>query len=251
MTVSIDQLSQEPYGTLLCFPKPNWLEMQKRIEELRSLGVSALAFDGTTHVHGFPFPVLGKGYVGIVVKAYLDAKQVALKIRRIDADRKNLYHEACMLQLANSVNVGPGYISGSNNFLLMQLIEGELLPDWLDKNCDASNVRQVLSKLLIQCWELDSLGLDHGELSKAPKHVIIDSDKNPWIVDFETSSNARKPANVSAICQYLTMSGGPISQKISAILGEKNRIHIIETIKVYKKIPSRETLDNLLQVCFG
>jgi putative serine/threonine protein kinase len=96
---------------------------------------------------------------------------------------------------------------------------------------------------------LDLTGLDHGELSKAPKHVIVDPHLQPWIVDFETSSDTRKPANVTAICQYLFMSLGPIPQRISEILGERNRDELIKEIRNYKSEKSREHLDELLKAC--
>ena len=41
-------------------------------------------------------------------------------------------HEAEMLQKANAIGVGPKFIAVSNNFLLSQLIDGDLLEDWLE-----------------------------------------------------------------------------------------------------------------------
>ena len=61
-------------------------------------------------------PVLGKGYVGVVVVANMKGQKVALKMRRIDADRLNFTHEAEMLQKANAIGVGPKFIAVSNNF---------------------------------------------------------------------------------------------------------------------------------------
>ena len=57
-------------------------------------GVSALEFSGTASVFGVKVPVLGKGFVGIVVIAHLNGQRVAVKIRRADADRADLLHEA-------------------------------------------------------------------------------------------------------------------------------------------------------------
>ena len=131
----------------------------------------------------------------------------------------------------------------------MQLIEGDLLPAWLAANREKTPVRQVLSETIEQCWQLDLTGLDHGELSKAPKHVIIDHYQQPCIVDFETSSDTRKPANVTAICQYLIMSGGAIPRTISEVLGERNRDEIIEGLRHYKKEKTRENIDRLMQAC--
>ena len=210
-------------------------------------GVTAVEFAGKGSA--FNVPVLGKGYVGIVVTAHRFSQRIALKIRRVDADRVDMLHESEMLSKANSVGVGPMLIEAGKNFLLMQLIEGELLPAWLKVKQNPEIIRQVLAETMEQCWHLDLIGLDHGELSKAPKHVIVDNYMQPWIVDFETSSDTRKPANVTAICQYLTMSGGPLTKTISDALGERNRDEVIAALRNYKKEQTRESLDNVILAC--
>ena len=251
IVVPIDQLIQEPYASILCFPKPSEAELQTRTKELRDLGVLALEFSGKASVYGVQLPVLGKGFVGLVVVAYLNGQKVALKIRRTDADRANLLHEAEMLSKANSVNVGPKLFGASKNFILMHLIDGELLPDWLEISKDVVAVRQVLTTVLEQCFRLDEVGLDHGELSKAPKHVIVDKALTPWIVDFETSSDVRKPANVSAVCSYLFSSQGEVARTISQTLGARNDRGIIEALHDYKKQRTRENFEKVLRICLS
>lgn len=248
VTLPLEGLREEPYARILCYPKHDENELQNRLKELELHGVSAIEFTGNGNA--FNVPVLGKGYVGIVVVAQRFGQRLALKIRRVDADRIDLFHEAEMLKKANSAGVGPEFVDVSKNFLLMQLIEGDLLPTWLKINRDQTMLRQVLSEVLEQAWQLDSIGLDHGELSKAPKHIIIDYYQQPWLVDFETASDKRKPANVTAICQYLIMSLGPIPRNVAEVLGARNRTKIIETLRHYKKNPTRESLDQLIQACF-
>jgi putative serine/threonine protein kinase len=109
--------------------------------------------------------------------------------------------------------------------------------------------RKVLVEVLEQCWQLDSAGLDHGELSKAPKHLIIDESNQPWIVDFETSSDTRKPANVTAVSQYLFMSGGAVAKAVARTLGERSREETIEALRIYKHAKTRESLDRLMKAC--
>ena len=244
---SLEGLKEEPYSSILCYPKRTEDELQSRLRELEMHGVTAVEFAGKGSA--FNVPVLGKGYVGIVVIAQRYGQRLALKIRRVDADRADMLHEARMLSKANSAGVGPTLVEAGKNVLLMQLIEGDLLPAWLKTNREKTLVRQVLSETLEQCWQLDMAGLDHGELSKAPKHVIVDHYLQPWIVDFETSSDTRKPANVTAICQYLTMSGGPLTKMISEILGERNRDEVIEALRNYKKDQTRESLDSVILAC--
>jgi putative serine/threonine protein kinase len=176
---------------------------------------------------------------------------VALKILRVDADRPDLLHEAQMLSKANSVSVGPKLIGASKNFLLMQLIDGDLLPAWLEKNKEKALVREVLGEVLEQCWRLNEIGLDHGELSKAPKHAIVDGKQKPWLVDFETSSDTRKPANVTAMCHFLFSSSGEVARTIVETLGERNKKEIVKALRNYKQCRTRQNFDSVLQVCLG
>lgn len=245
--VPIEQLKETPYASVLCYPKPSETELQSRLGELREHGVKAVEFAGETSA--FNVPVLGKGFVGIVVTAHLDGQRAALKIRRVDSDRLSLQHEAQMLAKANSAQVAPRLISVSKNFLLMQLIDGCLLPNWLDAHKKVEHVSGVLNEVLEQCWRLDSIGLDHGELSKAPKHLIVDKQQKPWIVDFETSSVDRKPANVTSVCQFLFTGCGAVARAVAEVLGERNREEIINALRLYKKDRTRENFNRVVQVC--
>ena len=244
----VENLKQKPYASVLCYPRASEAELQTRLVELQKHGVKALEFAGNASV--FNLPVLGKGFVGVAVIAHLNGQKAALKIRRVDADRLGLQHEAEMLAKANTVNVGPTLISASTNFLLMQLIDGDLLPHWLEKHKDKEQVRSVLREVLEQCWRLDSVGLDHGELSKAPKHVIVNMKQEPFIVDFETASVNRKPANITAMCQYLFAGNGTVARMAAETLGEKSFKELIEALRIYKRDRTRENFERLLQICF-
>jgi putative serine/threonine protein kinase len=243
------KLKVEPYPSVLCYPRANEAELESRLEELCEHGVEAVEFSGGASA--FNVPVLGKGFVGIVVIAHLGGERVALKIRRVDADRAGLEHEAQMLAKANSVQVGPKLIDVSRNFLLMQLVEGCLLPSWLDALKEKAQVCGVLSEVLEQCWRLDSIGLDHGELSKAPKHIIISKQGKPFLVDFETASVDRKPANVTSACQFLFTSHGAVAKAVAEVLGEVNRVEVIDALRRYKNERKRENFDCVLQVCLA
>jgi putative serine/threonine protein kinase len=247
LKVLTENLNVEPFASVFCYPKASEAELESRLEELREHGVKAVDFAGDTSA--FNVPVLGKGFVGIVVIAHLDGQRVALKIRRVDADRLGLQREAQMLAKANAVQVGPKVIGVSKNFLMMQLIDGDLLPRWFDVNMKKELVRNVLTSILEQCWRLDNVGLDHGELSKAPKHLIVDKQQKPWIVDFETASVDRKPANVTSVCQFLFTSGGAVARAVVEVLGEINRTEVINALRLYKNERARANFNRLLQVC--
>lgn len=223
--------------------------MVKRIEELKQHGVTAVEFVGKTSASNIP--VLGKGYVGVVVVAHVKGQRVALKMRRIDADRESFEHEADLLVKANSVNVGPKFLAVSKNFLLMQLIDGDLLEDWLETHKDKPLIRKVLVDILEQCWRLDEAGLDHGELSKAPKHLLVEKADKPFIVDFETASVVRKVINVTSVCQFLFMGNSRAAKMLGKVFGERNRAELIATLQDYKKDRIRGNFEGLLEVCLS
>jgi putative serine/threonine protein kinase len=243
--VLIAKLAEAPYASIIAYPEPTETELAKRIKELGKLQIKALVFKGEKQIANVP--ILGKGCVGIVAIAQLNGEKAALKIRRVDADRSRMQHEAEMLKKANSVGVGPRLMRVSKNFLLMQLVNGCLLPGWLEKRREKANVRKILHDVLEQCWRLDKACVDHGELSQASKHIIVANDSRAVIVDFETASTNRRPSNVTSVCQFLFMSG--ISEKVAERIGEKDRNTIVEALRYYKKCRKRENFERVLNAC--
>lgn len=246
LLLPLTKLSEEPYASVICYPKSSKAELNRRLNELQRLGVEYLEFCGDKQV--FNLHVLGKGCVGIVAMAYIKGKKVALKIRRVDADRSRMQHEAALLRKANSVSVGPKLLAVSRNFLAMQFVDGYLLPKWLGKYQGKEKTRMALRTVLEQCWRLDKAGLDQGELSHAPKHVIVDRKAKPFIVDFETASVKRRPSNVTAMCQFLFM-GSETAKKVGQKLGARDRKAIVATLRCYKANRSNENFMRILKVC--
>jgi putative serine/threonine protein kinase len=246
--VSLENLTAEPYASILCYPHAKPLDVQNRLLELKTLNVNAIEFTGDGSAANMP--VLGKGYVGIVVVAHInDGDKLALKMRRLDGGRDDFFHEAGMLQKANSVHVGPKFMAVTQNFLLSQLVDGNFLADWLEKHKEKTDFQRVLLDILEQCWRLDEAGLDHGELSKAPRHLLVDKTGKPFIVDFETASIQRKLANVTSVCQYLFVGNGIVPRLVWEVLGEKNLNQIVDILKNYKKERNRHHFEKLLQTC--
>ena len=173
-----------------------------------------------------------------------------MKIRRTDADRTNMKNEATMLEKANSINVGPKLLGYSENFLLMELIEGQLMEKWIEQHSserDKDLVKNVLREYLDQCFRLDCLKLDHGELSQARRHLLVYED-HARIVDFETASTSRKPANVSSICQYLFVSSN-VALRVGKLLGKVELDQLRRDLSKYKKTKSATAFAEVLRAC--
>lgn len=241
LKTSSNQLYEEPYATIMCYPKATKNEIKNRLFELEKLRIGKLEFTGQKQL--LNTHVLGKGCVGLVVLAHRRSGKVALKIRRTDADRSSMRREARLLRKANAVKVGPRLLGVTRNFLVMQYIEGDLLPVWLKTGISKTRSKRVLRNILEQCWRLDTARLDHGELSHAPKHVIITERDEPFIIDFETSSTKRRPSNVTSMSQFLFLS--EISSEVVIKFGTSGKENMIVSLRRYKNDMNR---DNFLQV---
>ena len=73
----------------------------------------------------------------------------------------------------------------------------EQLIKWLTEVL--TKLKKTVKKVLEDCYRLDQLGLDHGELSNISKHVIV--GKKTTLIDFESSSTNRRVSNVTSACQ--------------------------------------------------
>ncbi len=244
--LTLEELFAEPYASIVCYPRPSKTELKRRLNELERLGVGALEFEGEKSL--FNKPILGKGCVGIVVIAYADSSKYALKIRRVDADRNSMRREAKLLKKANLLSLGPEMRKVSRNFLLMQFIEGSFLLSWLKKTRGKSRLRSVLRSILEQCFVLDLAGLDHGELSCAIRHIIVDAEDRPFLLDFESASDERKAANVTSVCQFLLLHG-ETATRIRRRLGKVDETALLSSLRKYKHHPSRENFKTLMETC--
>ncbi len=240
--VPVEGLREEPYAHVLCFPRIVQGELDNRIRQMQTLGITHVEFDGRRQV--LSLPVLGKGYVGVVLIAYRNGDRFAVKIRRVDADRARMQREADLLKKANEAGVGPRLVDVSDDFLLMQFIDGESLPLWIDHVDDKIRVTTVLRRLLEQCWKLDQVGLDHGELSNAKQHVVVNPNNEPVIVDFETASTARRPSNVTSMCQFLFI-GSLVAKSLFERL-RFDRDAVLASLRSYKSQRTRENFGRIL-----
>ena len=244
--VPISKLVKEPYSLILGYPKATKGELTKRYSELKKLGITAISFQGETILNNIH--VLGKGYVGVVVLAKLRKKDVALKIRRIDSSRSEMKSEAKLLKLANKVNIGPKLVDSSKNFIIMEYLDGQKITDWvreLKGRGSAAKLKSVVRQVLEDCYALDTIHLDHGELSYIHKHVIV--GKSPCIIDFESGSTNRRTSNVTSATQSIFI-GSALSSIVKNIIKIPNKKKLIEPLKKYKHDQSRENFDEILKM---
>ena len=227
--------------SLITYPHYSESEYKDRINEMESLGITSIILGGKTIVNGAP--IAGKGCVGIVVKSKAGSKVCALKIRRTDADRKTMDNEARFHKMANSAGVGPILQGHTKNLIAMEFVTGQSIIDWAGNKPPRSKICTVATAILEQCFSLDVAGLDHGELSRLARHVIV-SDR-PSIIDFESASTTRKTCNVTAATQSIFLYG-IVANKLRMILGNIDREKVIHALRTYKKIHTGANFDAVL-----
>jgi putative serine/threonine protein kinase len=231
--VPLDRLLTHPRGYLLHFPIWDAAAAESKIEELRGMGVEQIAFEGPHTVE--TIPILGKGNTSIVLKVLTRDGAYAAKIRRSDADRVGFEDEARLLSVANSVGVGPKLIAWGREALLMELIEGPYLSDWIRKltPSDAGVLRGVFRQLVDQAHRLDEAGLDHGELVRLKHHTMMRGFK-PVIIDFESAGTARRVANVTTVMQSLFLNT-QASLVVERIMGLPERERLLAALRLYRR----------------
>jgi len=230
----LSSLAKPPYNRLVAYPSGDTDEVESRIQQLKQLKITGLDFQGRLKTDRLS--ILGKGVVGIVVIGMSGNRRIAVKIRRVDARRPSLTHEAELLKIANSQDVGPKCLGGTVDILAMELVEGLSLPLWFDSlkgRGRRARVRRVVKPLLEQCLRMDAYGLDHGELSRAHKNVIISNDDTPRILDFESASLMRRPSNFTSLAQYLFI-GGSIAKKMIRVMGPVDKAELLKCLRDYK-----------------
>jgi len=161
-------------------------------DELKKLGVSKIIC------------FVAKGWRGFVFKVRLGNKIAALKIGSPD----RLLKEANVLKAANKLGVGPKMYGFTNHCVAMQFVYGEAYPDFIEK-AGKKQTKQVVLKILKQAEKLDKAGIDHGELSRADKHIIVrrfGEGVKSYFIDFEKGSTVRKPHNFGSVLNYLLLN---------------------------------------------
>jgi len=241
----LTKITNESYSKIFGYPRCTVKQFKSRINELAKLKITSISFYGKTKIR--EFLVLGKGYTGIVVLAKRKNKLVAVKIRRTDSPRNEMKEEVRLLKLANKAGVGPSFIDSSKNFLIMEYLDGEEIGSWIKetKKIKITTIKRVIKKVLEDCYNLDKIGLDHGELSSITEHVIVGNLKTT-LIDFESASTKRRVSNVTSATQAICIGSG-ISKSVKKIHRIPSKNKIIKNLRDYKNERSLMNFKKILK----
>ncbi|MDI9609650.1 MAG: hypothetical protein QFX34_05150 [Candidatus Verstraetearchaeota archaeon] len=226
---------------VLSYPHFSDAHYEAVLGDLRALGVQWVVLAGGLEVGDAR--LIGKGCTSVVCIGMIGDRQVALKIRRSDSSRESLEAEASNLEFANSCGVGPRLFGARKNAIAMEHIRGQNFVRWLEGKPHTEAVRRAVVDILGQCLSLDMNGLDHGELSEAKKHIIINEDGKACIIDFESASRSRKRRNLTSVVSYLFFKES-VSRLLAMHINWDKKV-LTDIMKGYKADPSERVLVTL------
>lgn len=112
----------------------------------------------------------------------------ALKIRRTDSPKEGLEIEAKIQLMAYPVS--PRVYDFGKNFILMEFIKGRHI---------TRQDLHVLPALVVRAWELEMAKVEHKELSRPWKNVVLKEDGTVVILDYDSASVKESPKNVTSV----------------------------------------------------
>jgi putative serine/threonine protein kinase len=230
---------------VISYPCLSINECIKRIEEMQDLGITDIIFEGITQIGRTP--ILGKGSVSIVLKVRIGNKRYALKIRRMDANRKTMLREATVHRMVNAIGIGPILFRFSENLIIMEFIDGLSIIDWIRQRYLSRNrVLNIVTSILKQCFILDMANINHGELNNLNYHIIISYSDRVSIIDFESASLYKKKSNNVTSASQSLLINGIISDHINNMLNLLSKDNIIEKLRAYKRNQNATNFDSLI-----
>jgi len=235
---------------IITYPVVNQEVAKERLQYLYKIGVRKIYLVGPISIGRYN--VLGKGNNSIVLLARFKRRKVALKVLRLDAQRETLLNEAEILRKANKLGIGPKLYYSTDWLIIEEYIKGLPINKFLILNLMKKRlniIRNMIINLLIQCYKLDQEGIDHGELSRCSKHILVTKYGNPVILDFETASLYRKTKNVTSITQCI-IKRMPVGRIIISGMIKVGYSYndLIKALREYKKKKSLEKFKHITEI---
>lgn len=94
--------------------------------------------------------------------------------------------EVYFMQLAKTrYNKIPQFYYLSNTYITMERIQGTQLKEYLELSDSIAEYRIITAKIMNAIMSMINAGVVHFDLSY--ENILIDVNKNPWIIDFGTA----------------------------------------------------------------
>ena len=179
---------------------------------------------------------LAHGKRGMIYTAKYKGKKIALKVKKKSSEALGrVQNEALWLEKINQKKIGPKLLFHNHNYLAYEFIEGDFIMDFIEKNkSQKTKIKNILKKVLEQCFVLDQLKIDKEEMHHPLKHVIV---KYPQVtlIDFERMHQVESPHNVTQFIQFVT------------VIRKLDQKKMIELAKEYKAAMTKANLNKIIK----
>ncbi len=232
-------LSVEDFCRILKLYKYDVNTCRMLLEKMRNHGgIDYFLNYGPRRVYG-ELRVVGVGFTGILLLASSTRGIVLTKIMRKDSRRKSMLYECNITRTASSLGVSPRIYACDDEYIIMEYIDGTSLAEYIEKYGELRSIydlKLALKSILYKTFLLDYNHIDHGELSRPYKHVLI-SPKGLFIIDFDSASLSRIPRNLTSILGGLFFRRNKFSRRLKDILcvTDKQLREVQTMIRYYKK----------------
>ena len=125
-------------------------------------------------------------------------------------------------------------------FVAYQFVEGNFILDWI-KTHQKEEIKKVLKIILDQCFTLDKIGVNKEEMHHPLKHIIMDKNDYPIMIDFERCSETDNPKNVTQFIEFICR----INQELHSKNLKYDLVKLRELAKEYKETYSLESFQDL------
>jgi len=83
----------------------------------------------------------------------------------------------------------------------------------------------VLKNVFEQCYKMDKLGLNKEEMHHPVKHIVVQKNGKPVLLDFERCKSRKRQHNVTQFCQFV-ISVAALAMLTIPVLAAAGRYHL-------------------------
>jgi HemK-related putative methylase len=176
-----------------------------------------------------------KGHRGLLLTGKYKGNKITIKTKLPESKAvARMANEAKWIKRLNKKGIGPKLAFEGKEYLAYYYVEGNLFPEFL-KKAKKRNALAAARDVLMQCYEMDKIGVDKEEMHNPYKHILVKVRK-PVLIDFERAHIVKSPKNVTQFLQYLS----------SSKVGLMDREKAIAVSKKYKKSITSQVLEGVL-----
>lgn len=183
---------------------------------------------------------LTKGHRGLIHIGRWKNRKITIKSQRRDIDAKETVdNEVKQLRLLNRKGIGPKVIFSGKDYFAYSYIEGHFIKKWLErKETKKKDALIVIRRVFDQMFTMDQMGLNKEEMHHPLKHIIVQKNNRPVLLDFERCRPRDKVHNVTQFAQFM------ISGRMIPVLDRlKIRINLLEMLNRARKYSENKSIE--------